>query len=425
MAVKDWLPVAQDIYAALIADGNPKQGKTLKISHKDLCEILNIHNIAVTEDMSKQENMIEESFLVSVVRSVVRFKDLSKSLYENGIFKGDLTDAEESAAYSSYNVPKSLWVYQIAHKLQRAFKNSKAKEEVIKDEKEISEAKENVNKDVEAPIESTKHDKYIKICSEIIKIRRELGIISISDLAKIVGKEFFSNNTTSLFTLPGDKRYIEVLEILNHISLTVNSLSAEIDLEEMLNYVEEHFDKLDEIAESFKDSNKAAEDKQLDLTLEYLDSIKKSDSSKTLGIGEVLKAFVIGKIIADESERVFISGSILQIQILHFMNIINAANFDIKDKTQVDTCKLLLSTIKQAILLNKTTNKFGCFTAGTGKPFPQPSIPGLDPLIYQKATAFDRIVDALRPVFNELENRKSLMQGFGSPLNGWGRNPLF
>ena len=34
MTIDDWLPVAQDIYSALIVDGDPKQGYYLKISHK-------------------------------------------------------------------------------------------------------------------------------------------------------------------------------------------------------------------------------------------------------------------------------------------------------------------------------------------------------------------------------------------------------
>ena len=39
--------------------------------------------------------------------------------------------------------------------------------------------------------------------------------------------------------------------------------------------------------------------------------------------------------------------------VTQFRDFINAANFDIKDKDQVDTCKSLLYAIKQTVLLNK------------------------------------------------------------------------
>lgn len=463
MAVKDWIPVAQDIYDALIADGNPVQNHTIRVSHKDLCKILDKHCVIVTEAMNKQVNMIEESFLVSIVRSAVRYKDLSKPLYENGLFKGDLTDAEESSAYSSHNVPKSMWVYQIAHKLQSAFKDpisfyeneneyeeeqtedqkvEKTREEIIKNnfgfseevakaienEKEISEAKENAKKDVEDLVKSTKRDKRIKICSEIIELRRKLGAISITDLAKIIGNELFSNETSMMSSVPvpGDRRYIKVLEILNNISSIVYTLSTEISLEEMLEHVEKQFDKLDEIAESFKKSD-SEENSKFNLVLEYLNSIKTSGNK--IHITDLLKAFVVGEIIADESEYTLLIGSEFSSLMMRLGDLINAANFDIKDKTQVATGKTLLSAIKQAVSQNKSNiaKMLGGFTAG--KPFPPPPLPGIDQKIYQKAAAFDKIVEALRPVFIELQSEGPLMKGFGSPLNGWGSpfnmNPMF
>lgn len=431
MAVKDWIPVAQDIYDALIADGNPIQEKKLKISHKDLCEILDKHNFAVTEAMNRPISKVEEtSYLVDIIASTVRYKDLSKSLYDNGLLKGELTDAEESSAYSSHNAPKSLWVYQIAHRLYLAFKDpiefleDESEEEQTEDQEvEENRAKENAKKDVEDLVKSTKHDKRIKICSEIVEIRRKLGAISVTDLAKIIGKELFSNESSissAAVPIPGDWRYIKVLEILNNISSIVYSLSTEISLEEMLGKVEKQFDKLDEIAESFKKSD-SEENNKLNLVLEYLNSIKASGNR--IGISELLKAFVVGEIIASESERVFLAGGAV-VHMTQLTTLLNAANFDIKNKTQVDTCKMLLSAIKQDVLTNKTVNNFGGFTAG--KPFPPPPLTGIDPKIYQKAAAFDKIVEALKPVFIELasERESPLMKGFGSPLNGWG-NPIF
>ena len=174
------------------------------------------------------------------------------------------------------------------------------------------------------------------------------------------------------------------------------------------------FDKLDEIAESFKKSD-SEESNKFNLVLEYLNSIKASGNK--IGIIELLKALVVGGIIASESEYLLLIGSTCSSSMMQLGDLINAANFDIKDKTQVATGKTLLSAIKQAVSQNKAT-VFGGFTAG--KPFPPPPLPGIDPKIYQKAAAFDKIVEALRPVFIELETRKPLMQGFGSPLNGWG-----
>ena len=315
-----------------------------------------------------------------------------------------------------------MWVYQIAHKLQNAFGSPKAKEEeqiedqkleetreeIIEDEIKVSEEKENANEDVEDLVKSTKHNKYIKICSEIVEIRQKLGAISILDLSTIVGKEFFSNDT-SLFAVPGDKRYIEVLEILGNISSIVNKLSLEISLEELVKHLYHQFDNLDEIgAELSKKFNKDVDDKQIMSILEYLDSIRKANRLKPIGVGtnDLLKAFVIGKIIDNESEFIFLSDNISSVLMMQLCGLINAPNFDIDNEVQIDTCKSLISAIKQAILRNKAANKIGCFVNT-----------GIDPRIYQKAAAFDKIVEALRPVFIELETQKT--QGFGSPLNGW------
>lgn len=167
------------------------------------------------------------------------------------------------------------------------------------------------------------------------------------------------------------------------------------------------------VEEDIKDD----EDKQLFSALEYLDSIKKSDRS--IGINELLKAFVIGKIINNESEHVFLGGPI-EMQMFQLMNLISAVNFDINDKPQVDTCKFLLSSIKQAVLLNKSyDNNFSGFvmamanmesSKNTSDPSPspisqkQPAIQEIDQKIYKKALAFDKLVEALRPILDELTN---------------------
>lgn len=310
MAVKDWIPVAQDIYDALVEDGNTNQGKTLKISYKDLCEILDKHNIAVTESMNRLVSKIEAS-IVYIIRREVQCKDLSKSLHENGLFINDLTDDEERSAYSSYNIPRSLWTYQIAHRLKLAFGDPKAKEEAIKDDEE--------------------------------------------------------------------------------------------------NIIE---DKI-EVSEAKENSN---EDKDFEDALKYLYSIKKSNPSKFIDCGsELIKAFVIGNVIDNESEYIFVEGK----SVTQLLDIINAANFDIKDKDQVDTCKSLLYTIKQTVLLNKSdNNNFSGFmmammanmesveNTSDSSPISQksPTIQEIDQKIYKKAAAFDKLVEALRPIFNELTN---------------------
>lgn len=308
MVIKDWIPVAHDIYDALVADGNTNQGKTLKISYKDLCEILDKHNIAVTEAMNRLVSKIEAS-IVYIIRREVQCKDLSKSLHENGLFINDLTDDEERSAYSSYNIPRSLWTYQIAHRLKLAFGSPKAKEEAIKDDEE-------------------------NIIEDKIEVSEE--------------KENFN------------------------------------------------------------------EDKDFEDALEYLYSIKKSNLSKSISYNELLKAFVIGNVIDNGSDYIFIPGE----SIKRFLDFIDAENFDIKDKDQVYACKYFLHSIKQTVLLNKeNNNKFSGFmmsmasmessaNSSDSSPISQksPKIQEIDQKIYKKAAAFDKLVEALRPIFDELTN---------------------
>lgn len=156
------------------------------------------------------------------------------------------------------------------------------------------------------------------------------------------------------------------------------------------------------------------EDKQLFSALKYLDSIKKSNLSKSISYNELLKAFVIGKIIDNESEYIFVEGK----SVTQFRDFINAANFDIKDKDQVCTCKHLLYAIKQTVLLNKAeNNKFSGFmmamasmesveNTNDSSPVSQksPAIQEIDQKIYKKAAAFDKLVEALRPILDELTN---------------------
>lgn len=159
------------------------------------------------------------------------------------------------------------------------------------------------------------------------------------------------------------------------------------------------------------------EDKQLFSALKYLDSIKKSNLSKSISYNELLKAFVIGKIIDNESEYIFVEGK----SAIQFRDFINAANFDIKDKDQVDTCKSLLYAIKQTVLLNKNKSDNDKLFSGfmmsmasmesaentsDSSPVSQksPAIQEIDQKIYKKAAAFDKLVEALRPILNELTN---------------------
>lgn len=277
-------------------------------------------------------------------------------------------------------------------------------ENSIKDEEEIAD--DSVTKE---DVKATKHDKTIKICSEIIKIRKKFGFVPMPDLAAIVGKEFFSNDTTSLFDVPRDKRYIEALRILNNISLIVNTTFG---LEELVKLVEDQFDRLDTIATA--DVGSFDEDKQFNLVLEYLNSIKKSNLSKSISYNELLKAFVIGNIIDNGSDYIFIPGE----SIKRFLDFIDAENFDIKDKDQVYACKYFLHSIKQTVLLNKeNNNKFSGFmmsmasmessaNSSDSSPISQksPKIQKIDQKIYKKAAAFNKLVEALRPIFDELTN---------------------
>ena len=283
---------------------------------------------------------------------------------------------------------------------------------VVKDlENSIKDEEEIVDDCVTEDVKATKHDKIIKICSEIIEIRKKLGFVPMPDLAKIAGKEFFSNDTTSLFAVPGDKDN-EALRILNNISLIVNTTFG---LEELVKLVEDQFDRLDTIAIA---DGSFDEDKQFNLVLEYLDSIKKSNLSKSISYNELLKAFVIGNIIDNGSDYIFIPGE----SIKRFLDFIDAENFDIKDKDQVCACKYFLRSIKQTVLLNKeNNNKFSGFMmsmasmessanssdssiSGTTVSQKSPTIQEIDQKIYKKAAAFDKLVEALRPIFDELTN---------------------
>ena len=284
---------------------------------------------------------------------------------------------------------------------------------VVKDlENSIKDEEEIVDDCVTEDVKATKHDKIIKICSEIIAIRKKLGFVPMADLATIVGKEFFSNDTTSLFSVPGYKRYIEALRILNNISLIVNTTFG---IEELVKLVEDQFDRLDTIA---IDDGSFDEDKQFNLVLEYLDSIKKSNLSKSISYNELLKAFVIGNVIDNGSDFIFVPGE----SIKRFLDFIDAENFDIKDKDQVYACKYFLHSIKQTVLLNKeNNNKFSGFMmsmasmessanssdssiSGTTVSQKSPTIQEIDQKIYKKTAAFDKLVEALRPIFDELIN---------------------
>ena len=128
---------------------------------------------------------------------------------------------------------------------------------VVKDlEKSIKDDEEIVDDCVTAEdVKVTKHNKIIKICSEIVEIKKKLGFVLMSDLVKIVGKEFFPNYTTSLFDIPKSKKYFEVLIIFNNILTIANTLSKESDVEELVKRVEDQFDKLNEIAKSFDEED--------------------------------------------------------------------------------------------------------------------------------------------------------------------------
>lgn len=119
----------------------------------------------------------------------------------------------------------------------------------------------------------------------------------------------------------------------------------------------------------------------------------------------MLKAFIIGNVIDNESEYVFIPYGMIE----QFSGFINAEIFDIKDKDQVYACKKLLYNIKHSVLFYKESdNEFSGFmmamamqsAANTSNPsqIPQksPTIPEIDQNIYKKTAAFDKLVEALR-----------------------------
>ena len=432
MAVKDWLPVAQDIYDTLIADGNPIQGTTLKISHKDLCEILDKHSITVTEAMNRPISKIEETpFLVGVIRSTVQYKDLSKSLYDNGLIKGDLTDAEEGSAYASHNCTKSLWVYQIAHKLQLAFKNPKAKEEAIKDDEEIEEECIKVIEDEPSDypkVHACKTD-YDKIVCKLGSVKLALGVVSLSDVVKVIGEEMIPNicgkDSFTQMIIPGDPRFINVLDIMNKI---VSIINYQFQDKNMVSALKGLLSDLEETIKSLDSKPNQNDTEKCSKVCDYLLDLKSKSfaSFECLTISAFLAVMVKFDIIESDEEilKKLRENPMTSVVFFEIYKSVKTLEGKPTESWYESTSRLVLQ-FKNFYNLAKTTTKLSFPNAMTINPLygtnaKAKDIPGIDPQIYQKAAAFDRIVEALRPVFIELEKQKPFMQGFGSPLNGWG-----
>ena len=465
MAVKEWLPVAQDIYNALIEDGNPIQGKTLKISHKDLCEILDKHSIAVTEAMDRPLN------LVSVIESTVKYKDLSKSLYDNGLFKGDLTDAEESSAYSSYYIPKSLWVYQIAHKLQFAFEDPKAKEEAIKDEEE----KENTNdndieviedeisiseeeaslKNILDPLENTSENEefievedepsdypkinigktdYDKIICKLGAIKSAVGVVSLDDVVKVIGEEMIPNvRGKDSFTqiIPGDPRFINVLDIMNKIVSTISFNYRDSNLVSTLKGLLSDLEKIIRSLDSKPNQN---DTEKCNKVCDYLLGLKSKSftSFECLTIPAFFDVLVKFDVIESDEQilKKLQENPMANVVFFELIKSVKTLEGKPTENWYESTSRLVLQ-FKSFYNLAKTATKFSFPNAMTINPLygtgfdginfgknnaKAKDIPGIDPQIYQKAAAFDKIVEAFRPVFIELKGKMSVDTFLSSPL---------
>lgn len=476
MAVKDWLPVAQDIYDTLIvADGNPIQGKTLKISHKDLCEILDKHSIVVTEAMNRPISKIEETpYLVYVIKTTVQYKDLSKSLYDNGLFKSCLTGDEERSAFSSPYFPRSLWAYQIAHRLQLAFGDPKAKEEAIKNEEE----KENINdndieviedeigiseeeaslKNILDPLENTSENEefvevedepsdypkinigktdYDKIICKLGAIKSAIGVVSLDDVVKVIGEEMIPNvRGKDSFTqiIPGDPRFINVLDIMNKI---VSAISFNYQDSNLVSTLKGLLSDLEKIIRSLDSKPNQNDTEKCNKVCDYLLALKSKSftSLECLTIPAFFDVLVKFDVIESDEQilKKLQENPMTNVVFFELIKSVKTLEGKPTENWYESTSRLVLQ-FKSFYNLAKAATKFSFPNAMTINPLYGTSfgkanakakdIPGIDPRIYQKAAAFDRIVDALRPVFIELEKQKPLMQGFGSPFNGWGNTSL-
>lgn len=127
MSFKDWVPVMEDVYVALMSRG-PKQDYKLKITHELIATIMAHHGIALTKKMEKPYTR-EETTLVKTVRTQVEYCDLAVpiSIFDSSHFTKAirLSSSDKAEIVADPQPVKRGWVLQLSHVMHDVFGNPK------------------------------------------------------------------------------------------------------------------------------------------------------------------------------------------------------------------------------------------------------------------------------------------------------------
>lgn len=125
MSFKDWVPVTEDIYDALMSRG-PKQDCKLKITHELIAAFMAHHNIAITKKMEKPHSK-EETTLVHIIRTQVEYCNLAMPILvtdsSNFNKASRLSSNDKSEIAAAPHPVKCGWTLQLAHVMYDVFGN--------------------------------------------------------------------------------------------------------------------------------------------------------------------------------------------------------------------------------------------------------------------------------------------------------------
>jgi len=284
---------------------------------------------------------------------------------------------------------------------------------------------------------------YDKIVCKLGSVKLALGVVSLSDVVKVIGEEMIPNvcgkDSFTQMIIPGDPRFINVLDIMNKI---VSITNYQFQDKNMVSALKGLLSDLEETIKSLDSKPNQNDTEKCSKVCDYLLDLKSKSfaSFECLTISAFLAVMVKFGIIESDEEilKKLRENPMTSVVFFEIYKSVKTLEGKPTESWYESTSRLVLQ-FKNFYNLVKTTTKFSFPNAATINPLygttgfdginfgktNAKDIPGIDPQIYQKAAAFDRIVDALKPVFIELETRKSLKGGFGwgSPVNTM--NPMF
>lgn len=127
MSFKDWVPVMDDVYDALVSRGS-KQDYKLKITHELIAAFMAHHDIAITKKMEKPYTR-EETTLVHTIRTQVEYCDLTMPILLADLSKFNkccrLSTNDKAEIAAAPSPVKHGWVLQLAHVMHDVFGNPK------------------------------------------------------------------------------------------------------------------------------------------------------------------------------------------------------------------------------------------------------------------------------------------------------------